>query len=340
MDMAIGSEHEMALHALINADPAEFDRRLEIVLASVKDLLRNAILRTLRSHFAAHSEPVRDNVDDLAGEAVLVLVRKLRELRTDASSEPIQNFPAYAATVASNVCYTYLRRRYPAWARLKNQVRYLATHDPELALRELRTGTPFCVLTEWDARKRPALSIASVVGAGVDAQTPLLRDLIKAIVRNAGRPVELNELISVIAELRGIRDDGPTSATMISTEALGDRLADPRPVGSPDEVSFLRQVWDEVRQLPLRQRMALLLNLRDETGRGVLALFPLTATASIRQIAEVLEMPADELARMWNDLPIDDLKIAERLGITRQQVINLRKAGRARLARRVADAKR
>lgn len=339
MDMAIGSEPDMALHALINADPAEFDRRLEILLASVKDLLRNAILRTLRSHFAAHSEPVRENVDDLAGEAVLVLVRKLRELRTNASSEPIQNFPAYAATVASNVCYSYLRRRYPAWARLKNQVRYLATHDPELALRELGTGIPFCVLTEWNAKK-PALSVATVVGAGIDAHIPSLRDLIKAIVRNAGRPVELNELISVIAELRGIRDDGPTSATMISTEALGDRLADPRPAGSPDELSFLRQVWVEVRQLPLRQRVALLLNLRDEAGRGVLALFPLTATASIRQIAEALEMPADELARMWNDLPIDDLKIAERLGITRQQVINLRKAGRARLARRVADAAR
>jgi hypothetical protein len=46
-------------------------------------------------------------------------------------------------------------------------------------------------------------------------------------------------------------------------------------------------------------------------------------------------MPAEELARMWNDLPIDDMRIATRLGIKRQQVINLRKAARARLARRL-----
>ena len=44
---------------------------------------------------------------------------------------------------------------------------------------------------------------------------------------------------------------------------------------------------------------------------------------------------AEELAGMWNSLPLDDRGIAERLGITRQQVINLRKSARARLARRM-----
>ena len=334
MDMAIGSEHEIALHALVNADPAEFDRCVEALLTSVKDLLRNVILRTLRSHFAVQSEPVRESIDDLAGDAVLVLVRKFRELRTGASSEPIQNFPAYATTVASNVCYAYLRRRYPAWTRLKNQVRYVATHDPGLELRDLHNGVAFCVPSGWNPGKGRALSIAKSIAADIDAHALPLRDLVKAMVRNAGQPVELNELVKTIAELRGIRDGTP--ATTVSAETLADRLADPRPARSPDDVSFLRQVWKEVQELPVRQRMALLLNLRDDAGRGVLALFPLTATASIHQIAEVLEMPAEEFARMWNNLPIDDLKIAEIMGITRQQVINLRKAGRARLARRLA----
>jgi len=34
-------------------------------------------------------------------------------------------------------------------------------------------------------------------------------------------------------------------------------------------------------------------------------------------------------------LPLEDAAIAERLGLTRQQVINLRKSARARLARRM-----
>jgi len=97
----------------------------------------------------------------------------------------------------------------------------------------------------------------------------------------------------------------------------------------------LRSLWDEIRELPARQCSALLLNLRDEQGRGVVALFPLTGTATMREIAEVLGMPAERFAELWNDLPLDDASIAELLGVTRQQVINLRKSGRERLSRRL-----
>jgi RNA polymerase sigma factor (sigma-70 family) len=280
----------------------------EILLTSVSGVVRTAIQRTLRSHFAAQPEFVRQSIDDLAGEAMLVLVRKLREVREGAWPEAIQNFQGYAATVASNVCYAYLRRRYPAWTRLKNQVRYVMTHDPDLALRETETGTSICV---W---KRPA---------AVDNRSAALRDLVKTVIRNAGGPLQLNDLVSAVAEIKGIRDVDPTAAD--------DRIADPRPAASPDDASFLKKVWEELKQLPVRQRMALLLNLRD---------FPVTEVASMADIAGVLEMPVQELARMWNDLPIDDLKIADRLGITRQQVINLRKAARARLARRVGGYRR
>src|SRR5262249_10299037 len=96
----------------------------------------------------------------------------------------------------------------------------------------------------------------------------------------------------------------------------------------------LRALWDEIRRLPLRQRIALLFNLRDDKGRGAIGLFPLLNVASIQMIAETLEMPVEELARLWNRLTLEDALIAERLGATRQQVINLRKAARQRLAKR------
>jgi len=46
-------------------------------------------------------------------------------------------------------------------------------------------------------------------------------------------------------------------------------------------------------------------------------------------------MTIEALAELWNSLPLDDHAIAARLGITRQQVINLRRAARERLARRL-----
>lgn len=39
----------------------------------------------------------------------------------------------------------------------------------------------------------------------------------------------------------------------------------------------------------------------------------------------------DELTRVWNGLPLDDLKIAARLGLNRQRVIDLRRTARQRL---------
>jgi len=64
----------------------------------------------------------------------------------------------------------------------------------------------------------------------------------------------------------------------------------------------------------------------------------LTGVASLRVVAEALEMSAPALAGIWNDLPLDDAAIAGRLGLTRQQVINLRKSARERLARRMKNA--
>jgi DNA-directed RNA polymerase specialized sigma24 family protein len=116
-----------------------------------------------------------------------------------------------------------------------------------------------------------------------------------------------------------------------------DHLPDPRADAAMDFDlrTRLRRLWSEIRQLPPRQCAALILNLRDEQGKGAVVLLPLTGTASMRQIAAVLEMPAARFAQLWNRLPLDDAAIGEMLGATRQQVINLRKAARARLARRM-----
>jgi hypothetical protein len=99
---------------------------------------------------------------------------------------------------------------------------------------------------------------------------------------------------------------------------------------------YLSRLWDEVCELPINQRIAILLNLRDDEGRSALPMLPPTGIATIRRIAEILNIPALELATLWPELPLDDARIAERLGLKRQQVINLRKSARERLGRRMA----
>jgi hypothetical protein len=63
---------------------------------------------------------------------------------------------------------------------------------------------------------------------------------------------------------------------------------------------------------------------------------PVTGIASVRAIAGTLELPVEELAHLWQKLPLDDNTLSERLGCTRQQVINLRMSARKRLTHRLA----
>jgi len=115
------------------------------------------------------------------------------------------------------------------------------------------------------------------------------------------------------------------------------RLPDP----APDAAAVLLQrtslarLWEEIRQLPPRQAAALMLNLRDDQGRNALILLPLTGIATLRDIARILDMPPERFAEIWSSLPLEDSAIAEILDVTRQQVINLRKSARERLARRM-----
>src|SRR5207253_9449906 len=104
-----------------------------------------------------------------------------------------------------------------------------------------------------------------------------------------------------------------------------------------DQRRLVERLWTEIATLPRPQRCALLLNLRDQQGGSPLLFLPATGIASIRQIAALLDLPMEEFLDLWNRIPLEDREIAERLGVERQQVINLRLAARQRLGRRMAQ---
>jgi hypothetical protein len=71
----------------------------------------------------------------------------------------------------------------------------------------------------------------------------------------------------------------------------------------------------------------------------VITLLPATGVATFEQIALTLEIPIAEFEQLWAQLPLDDLYLADYLGATRQQVINLRKTARERLLKRMKELK-
>jgi hypothetical protein len=176
---------------------------------------------------------------------------------------------------------------------------------------------------------------AYMFDARIDMMQPLPA-LIDALLASFDRDITLDRLAAALAAALGIADARPAERRDDQRDPL-DEVADSAPaIGEVlEDREALRHVWDEVVELPPRQRAALLLNLRDPEGGAVLQTLPATGVVSLAAIAEALQMRRDELARLWDDLPLDDLSIAARMGLTRQQVINLRKAARARLARRL-----
>ena len=146
----------------------------------------------------------------------------------------------------------------------------------------------------------------------------------------ADRQAQVDELVNEIAGRFGIGD--PIHADTA-------RITMPRAL-EPDmrveTAQTLRALWNEICDLPRRQRLALLLNARDAAGDSVLRLLIDGGVVTPRELAAAVEVRESDLDPLIGRLPMLDVDIADWLQVTRQQVINLRSSARDRLARRTS----
>jgi hypothetical protein len=170
----------------------------------------------------------------------------------------------------------------------------------------------------------------------VDFQRLPLNDLLLTIFAVAKAPLDLDQLTALVAELWAIEDLPAETLEPNTSAAFDSKSDDADPVTIIEQRQLLQVLWSEICRLPRRQRVALLLNLRNPQGINIITLLPVTSIATFEEIAHTLEIPVGEFESLWADLPLDDLRIATYLGATRQQVINLRKTARERLLRRIS----
>ena len=239
-----------------------------------------------------------------------------------------------------------MRKKYPERHRLKNKLRYILTKREIFGLWE--SGDRWlCGLSEWQFQKTPP--------AGADRlrriqDDPRLVDqaerqlsaepdaLLAALFHKLGAPCEFDDLIGVLSSLCGVQEIIQVADTEDGPSAY-EQIADPEisHASTVERRQYLKRLWMEISSLPIRQRFALLLNLRDAQGRDLLTLLVHLRVARLSEISEALEMSQDRFAELWNRLPVDDVTIAGYLDVTRQQVINLRLSARRRLARRMKE---
>jgi hypothetical protein len=263
-----------------------------------------------------HWKLALDARDDVRSEVFVRLVKRLK----DDDSGPIGGFEEYVAGVTSRVIDDVIRSAAPEWARLKHRVRYVLTHDDRFRVAAFADGRILCAL-----RSTPLLGQKRVQTQAAMALAETMIDLMRG-----HEPRTVDELVSAVAQRTGIAEPAQLDADSVAAVHLTGAES------AVESAQYFARLWSEILQLPPRQRLALLLNARDAAGESVLRLLISETIVSAREIAAALDVREAELDALWSRLPLMDAAIAERLRVTRQQVINLRKAARDRLARRMA----
>jgi RNA polymerase sigma factor (sigma-70 family) len=336
--------------------PVKIDVLLEPLLAETREYQADALLSHLITN---HAEPVikgvvrfklrlnsarefqRAEADDLQQEATLQLVAQLQRFRKLPADNPITDLRGFAAIIAHRTCARWMRKQFPERHALKNRLHYLLSRQRGLALWQHENGKLVAGYAAWQEENRaPSVtrlseieSLPTHIRALIGSKPLQLAQALATIFDYARGPIEFDELVRGVAAIQGISDQPLES--LANDDVFEPAATEPDPAWRIEKKMFLQRLWEELQQLPVNQRAALLLNLKDASGHGCITLFPATGVASIRQLANALEITAERFAGVWHDLPLEDARIAELLGLTRQQVINARKSGRERLARRL-----
>lgn len=340
----------------------------ELITTHAEPVLRRTIPYKLRrlAHNAS-PERLRQEAEDIHSDVMLQLLARLDRLRrspADVVGGRIADFGNYVAACAYNACDSHASRNFPLRRRLKRELRALFAARDELKLWEGDGRVWWCRVGEEEEKGRreeeekrrdeardvgvslaelrddPA-AFARVALGSDDLRAASLGVLVVSVLRRARAAVEFEILVSAVAECWDIKDqildspreDGEDFADEI--ESAADERADV--AAEVERNQYLQRLWAEINELPTRQRAALLLNLRDGNGMSVIDLLIISGIATPHDIARALDLDIAEYAELSTEVPLDDLTIAARLGITRQQVINLRKSARERLARRLKD---
>ncbi|MBX7223373.1 MAG: hypothetical protein K1Y36_25900 [Blastocatellia bacterium] len=346
-----------------------YDAQLEPLLCASRQAFEEAVQRLvhdvaqpiIRRTVAAKLRPWQSGgnlgmfeVEDLCSEALLQVLRRLEDFRQAPQEKGIHNFQNYVAVVSFRVCSDYFRAKFPARFGFKNKVLYILENNQSIRLGENPDGNLFCVSLKHPvnskSEKTPAARKEQFLAQPVETATEIfpgqapsalsLAECLTGILDWIGKPIEVDELVAALAVVQQVE----LRQTMLALEEQeldkGRRpvcAPAPKPIERLVNQEFLKRLWSEIRQLSPRQCAALLLNLREPDGGSALELFFLTGIAQPAEVAACLELTSTQFSDIWHKIPLDDTTIGEMIGATRQQVINLRKCARERLARRMKN---
>jgi hypothetical protein len=358
---------------------AEQRKSVEALLEDARETIEGIIRKKFRVTLnLSDGRYENQNAIELRQEVFTLLLEKLLEQENHPDTEPIRSVRDYAAVLTYHRCAQLRRSQNKGWHSLKSKVRYFIGKRSSYAVWNDENGDLFCGfvsqknrkparelsarLEKFDEDPRRILPVHLISKDLRNLKEPDWEELLEGIFKHLDSAVELDELVSLIADVYRVQDDIQLTGNRHNDEETRPPDDPPDDELTPEEEmsqrQFLKQLWQAIGELKPNQRLAYLLNFRDADGD--IQLFAWHGIAGIKQLADLLNITDEQFERVWNELPLDqetreqvrttdnyylkfaalyayipleDLLIAKLLGGERQQVINLRKGARERLTK-------
>ena len=337
------STSDVILQPFLSAqDHRESELQLTILLTNhAEPRIKSIIMARLHSFFGNYEG--HPDFEDLLSDVKTKLVKYLEELKTNREARPCKSFYGYVAGIAHNACNDFLRMMYPVRNRFYKQIRDLLSAHPDFAIwrimDESNKSEWLCGFSVWHGRKSTAKSVDwlqqfyenptdtfEVLLPGKDIQLVELDDLLAAIFDHLREPINLDDLVSVLADLRGVKDL-PSISVDSEKEDLDQSLSDSKI--RIDTLLEMREslglFWEGLCQLPQDEFKAYMLYAHDTSGEDLITLLIAAKIVTEKEIAQLLCMSIEEFRELWlNRLPLDNESIAKELGVRIERVYKLR----------------
>lgn len=312
----------------------------ELILVHAAPLIKQILRRKLGFRIGGANNP---DAEDLYHDVIARLVQRLNELRSEPERSEIGNYRQFVTRVAANACYDYLRAKAPARTRLKSSLRDLLNRHRDFKTWRDESGMLLCGFAVWEKARAPALAPERVewfkaqsdIVAGL--QTASLARMVAEVFQRLGAPVELEDLVDLIAAILNVKDQPADSLDEESDFSL--RLADPS-AGSDvllEGREQLRRVWEELQRLSPKLREVFCLGFAGGNGEDLLSLLLDAQAVTLAEWSASLGWPPDRLETLWEQMPMNGDSLAAHLGLTRRQVIKLRYRAWQQLLKRMPD---
>lgn len=265
--------------------------------------------------------------------AQALLYQQLSALRE--KSLPLPDLTTLTEWVALEAVVQQRAEQQAGFRRRLHEVLYLLRNRADCFLLEksstgaLLAGVQGARRATTSARwERWVAAPASAGGArlqGLDlTESESLVVLLEHLLRELGHLVPVQGLVLVIAALY---PEPTVPAVEAEREPTGAALSE-----KLETLYLLRQAWEALLLLPVRQRVVLLLGAESRTGESLLPFLMEQGIATEAELAQAMEIGARSFPVLLRELPCDDTRLAELLKLTPEAVRPLRQSARLKLA--------